>query len=97
MCKTNKQEVTGSNVKRFTVRCFPSVRCAGLGSLASLLLLAQYDADDVVLLHVLHQLFFIGGLEAADAAAEKKHAVLHAGCRKPGASFPHRYSQRSGT
>lgn len=45
-----------------------------------LLLLVEDDADDVslVLLHVLHQSLFTGGLEAADAAAEKEHAVFHA-------------------
>lgn len=60
------------------VNCFPSLRCAGLRSLASLLLFAQYDADEVVLLHVLHQLFLTGGLEAADWAAEEQHTVLQA-------------------
>lgn len=32
-----------------------------------------------MLLHVLHQSLFAGGLEAADAAAEQEHTVLHAG------------------
>lgn len=72
----------------------PSLHCAGLRRLASLLLLAQYHADDIMLLHVLYQLFFTGGLKAADAAAEEQHAVLHT-CRKPAAFFPHRYPQRS--
>ena len=45
-----------------------------------LLLFVQDDADDValVLLHVLHQTLLARGLEAADAAAEEQHAVLHA-------------------
>lgn len=43
-----------------------------------LLLPAEDDADDVslVLLHVLHQPLLADGLEAADTAAEKQHAVL---------------------
>lgn len=46
-----------------------------------LLFLVQDDADDVplMLLHVLHQSLFARGFEAADAAAEEEHAVLHAG------------------
>lgn len=46
-----------------------------------LLFLVEDDADDVsfVLLHVLHEPLFAGGLEATDAAAEQQHAVLHAG------------------
>lgn len=65
------------------VHGFSSLCCAGLRSLASLLLLVRYD---VVLLHVLHQLFFTGGLEAADVAAEEQHAVLHACWRKHAAA-----------
>lgn len=43
-------------------------------------LLVEDDADDVslVILHVLHQPLFTGGLKATDAAAEQKHAILHA-------------------
>lgn len=54
-----------------------SVCC--LGSFALLLLLVQDDADDVplVILHVLHQMFFACGLEATDAAAEQEDAVFH--------------------
>lgn len=46
-----------------------------------LLLLVEDDADDVslVLLHVLHQPLFTGGLKATDAAAEQEHTVFHAG------------------
>lgn len=45
-----------------------------------LLLFVEDDADDVslVLLHVLHQPLFTGGLEATDTAAEQQHTVLHA-------------------
>lgn len=48
-----------------------------------LLLLVEDDADDVslVLFHVIHQPLFTGGLEAADTAAEQKHAILHAWAR----------------
>lgn len=44
-----------------------------------LLLLVQDDTDDVslVILHVLHQMFFACGLEATDAAAEQENAVFH--------------------
>lgn len=55
-----------------------------------LLLLVEDDADDVslVLLHVLHQPLFTGGLEAADAATEQEHAVLHAGARAGALAWP---------
>lgn len=53
-----------------------------------LLLPAEDDADDVplVLLHVLHQALLAGGLEPADAAAEKQHAILGAASRGAGGS-----------
>lgn len=52
---------------------------AGLCGLISLLLLAQYDADQIslMLLHVLHQLLFTCGLEATDTAAKEQHTVFH--------------------
>lgn len=51
-----------------------------------LLLLVKDDADDVslVLLHVLHQPLFTGGLKATDTAAEQEHTVFHAGARDRG-------------
>lgn len=86
--------VTGSNFKRLRVNVcviHSSQRRASLCWLVSLLFLAQYDTDDVsfVLLHVLHELLFAGGLEAADAAAEEQHAVLHPFPCLPSASLPH--------
>lgn len=52
--------------------------CCCFCLLLLLLLPAEDDADDVslVLLHVLHQPLLADGLEAADTAAEKQHAVL---------------------
>lgn len=57
--------------------------CLWLWLLLLLLLLVEDDADDVslMLLHVLHQSFFTGGLETAYTAAEQKYAILHAGAR----------------
>lgn len=59
--------------------CDGSLAAAHLFRLISLLLFAQYDADEIslMLLHVLHQLLFTGGLEATDTAAEKQHTIFH--------------------
>lgn len=67
-----------------------SLAAAGLCGLISLLLLAQYDADQIslVLLHVLHQLLFTGGLEATDTAAKEQHTVFHTWPRLPRAALP---------
>ena len=58
-------------------------------SFSLLLLLVEDDADDVslVLLHVLHQPLFTGGLIATDAATEQEHTVLHAGARDGGLAY----------
>lgn len=37
-----------------------------------------------MLFHVTQQVFFAGGFEATNAAAEEQHAVLHAGGGRPG-------------
>lgn len=70
-----------------------SLVAAGICGLISLLLLAQYDVDQIslMLLHVLHQLLFTGGLEATDTAAKEQHTVLHTWPRVPRAA-PQRHS-----
>lgn len=79
--------------------CGGSLAAARLFRLISLLLFAQYDADEIslMLLHVLHQLLLTGGLKATDTAAEKQHAIFHTWPRLPRASVPrHRPSPAGG-